>query len=117
MSMEEMSLDEIIKRIGRAIEEDQVGTHVTDPERMREFMVAGEAMKYLFEKKGTRVDVLPHEHYPTVGVIRVTTRNLEFKDPELFSAVASRANNYEIYPKLDGTIVLALTFYGLTKKA
>ena len=116
---EKKDLDELLIRIGRAIDEDESGIHVTNPERMRSFLACGEAIKLLFSGRGTRVIISPHDMYPSMGTIEVATRRLCLEDLEgieLFTLATGIASNYEIYPKLDGTIVLAITFYGLTKK-
>lgn len=108
-------LDELLIQVGRAIDEDEAGLHIVNPKRMREFLVCGEAMKMLFSDSGY-VRVSPHDMYPSAGTIEVITRKLKIRDIELFTLATGLASNYEVYPKLDGTIVLALMFYGLTKK-
>ena len=112
----EWEMDEILKRVMDAIVEDESGTQLTNPKRMREFLACGEVMKKLFQGRGNKVQVVPHDDFPSVGTIRVFTKQLSISDPLLFYEAASLSSNYEIYPKLDGTVVLALTFYGLTKK-
>ena len=109
-------LDAIMRRVLDAIIADEAGAQVVDPKRMREFLACGEVMKKLFHGRGTKVQVVPHDDFPSVGTIRVFTKRLDISDPLLFYEAASLSSNYEIYPKLDGTLVLALTFYGLTKK-
>lgn len=117
---EKNDLDELLIRIGHAIEEDEAGIHVTNPERMRCFLACGEAMKLLFSGKGMRVIISPHDMYPSMGTIEVVTKGRfcleDLESIELFTLATGVSSNYEIYPKLDGTIVLAITFYGLTKK-
>ena len=112
-------LNELLVMLGRAIDEDESGVHVTNPTRMEEFLACGKAMKQLFSGAGTKVIISPHDMYPSVGTIKVVTRRLCLDSPEaieLFTLASGIASNYEIYPKLDGTIVLAFAFYGLTKK-
>lgn len=112
----ERELDAIMRKVADAIFADEAGTQIVDPKRMREFLACGEVMKKLFQGRGNKVQVVPHDDFPSVGTIRVFTKQLSISDPLLFYEAASLSSNYEIYPKLDGTVVLALTFYGLTKK-
>ena len=113
---EDRELREFFSRIMQAIQEDESGIQMTNPRRMREFMLCAEVMKKLFLKNSSKVEVIPHDGFPSVGTITVTTNNLIIRDPETFADAAGLSDNYEIYPKTDGTIVLAITFYGLTEK-
>jgi len=49
-------------------------------------------------------------------VIRILAKRLVIRDPAAFARATALASNYEIYPRTDGTIMFALTFYGMTKK-
>jgi len=117
--MKKMDLDKLLIQLGHAIEEDESGIHVTDPDRMRSFIACGETMKHLFSGMGTKVIISPHDMYPNIGTVEVVTKRLSLEDLEsieLFTLATGLSSNYEIYPRLNGTIVLAITFYGLTKK-
>ena len=109
-------LDELLLSVAKAIEEDEAGIQIVNPKRMQEFLACGEAMKHMFRVSGTKVIISPHNMYPSVGTIEIVTKKLKFDNIELFTLASGLASNYDVYPKLDGTIVLALTFYGLTKK-
>ena len=107
-------MDEILKEIGRRFQEESKGTHIVNPKRMREFMACEEAMKRLFP--GAMMEVLPQKNTPDKGVIRVFAKRLDVRDTKLFAAAAALADNYEIYTKTNGTVVLALMFYDMSIK-
>ena len=109
-------LDQILIQVGKMIAEDEQGLHIVNTERMRDFMACEKVMKILFNGTGAKVVATPHDMYPSAGTIEITAKKLVIRDTELFTLAAGLASNYEIYPKLDGTIVLAFMFYGLTKK-
>ena len=115
-SREDRELREFFSRVMRAIQEDESGVQMTNPKRMREFMLCADVMKKLFQKSGTKIEVIPHNMFPSLGTISVTTKNMVIRDPVVFADAAGLADNYEIYPKTDGTVVLEIAFYGLTRK-
>ena len=47
------------------------------------------------------------------GSISANLNELVIHDPTEFSALISEADNFEIYPKTDGTIQLNITFYSV----
>lgn len=48
----------------------------------------------------------------TMGYINLVGKRIEFADGRLFKDVARVATNFEVYPKLDGTVEMNFTFYG-----
>ena len=107
--------DELLKAVYRAILEDEAGVQVTNPNRMREFQFCAEVMKSLFGNSAS-IEVIPHDDFPSVGTIRILSNRFRFKDPVKFARAAKLASNYEIYPRTDGKLMMALTFYGMTEK-
>lgn len=113
----ELKLDAIMKKIWEAIMKEESGVQVTDPKRMSQFMACDEVMKQTIRGKNVRIESIPHSNYASVGVIRITAKEFTVTDPKLFAMASALASNFEMYPKLDGTMVMALTFYGMTRKA
>ncbi len=110
----EEETDLILKAVWEKIIEEETGVRLLDPERMREFLACGEAMKSAFSGSGARMKISPHDTFSSTGSIVITMDRLCIKKPDLFFRALSRASNYEIYPKINGELVLAITFYGLT---
>lgn len=107
--------DDLLTKVFRAIQEEEAGTHVVRPDRMHELILCGDVMKHLFEGIG-EVNVLPHDQLPSCGSIRIRANSpFTIEDTELFTKAASLSDNYEIYPRLDGTIMIEFAFYGLTE--
>lgn len=75
-----------------------------------------EAVKRAVSGDGVKVTCGRNEKFKSVGVVSVVGKNIEIKDPALFSAASEIASNLEVYPKTDGTVVMSLTFHHLTQE-
>ena len=106
----------LLKAVYRAIQQDEAGVHIEDPVRKNQLKTCAAEMKRIFGKTAERIEVTPHTEFPSCGEIFVYTREFSVDDPAAFVKAAELASNYEIYAQLDGTIVLAFAFYGMTKK-
>ena len=115
-SSPEGNQDEILKALWDAIIEDEEGVHLTDPGRMRELLLCHEAMKKVFKGQGVKITCTPHSTFASMGTVEVSGKSLVVYNTPLFVKASSLASNYYVYPKLDGTIVLELTFHGMTVK-
>ena len=110
-------LDAILSSVAEIIEREESGVSFVNEERIREFYTCGELIRYVMGGDGIDISVIAHDKFASVGTIRVLGKRFSIRDTQLFAKALRMASNYEIYPKLDGTLVLALTFYGLTDKA
>ncbi len=112
----ERELGPVVMAAMRAIRKQESGVHIENRERAEEFNLCYKALRFILKGSGARLEAIPHDGFPSVGTITATMRSLNLRNPKLFVDACSLASNYEIYPKLDGTIVLALTFYGMAEK-
>ena len=87
-----------------------------DAEREKEFQTCFALLKTALKGSRARIQCVPHDNSASVGVIRILAKRLVIRDPAAFARATALASNYEIYPRTDGTIMFALTFYGMTKK-
>ena len=109
-------MDELMKRIARAIMEDESGVSVEDTKRLAEFKTCYEILRKILKGKNIKASAVPHDDFPSVGTISFQAKEFSVLDTDLFARACALASNYEFYPKLDGTIVFNLTFYGMTRK-
>lgn len=112
---EKREMDFILKTISGAIENDERGVSIADPQRMREFIKSETLLRRSLGGQGLKIEAIPHDDYASVGTIRVKAKTLIVREPTWFARAVSMASNYEVYPRTDGKIMLALTFYGMTK--
>ena len=109
--------DWFLHAIAETILKEEEGIAVSNPVREKEFSTCEETIKKMFAGTGAKISISPHSDLPSVGNIEVRADRLDILDPFLFAKAASLAHNYEIYPCLDGTVVLDFTFYNMTIKA
>lgn len=110
-------LKEILSSVADIIENEESGVSFANTKRIGEFYTCSELIRYALNGEGIDISVIAHDKFASVGTIRVTGKRFSVTDTPLFARALRMASNYEMYPRLDGTLVLALTFYGLTDKA
>lgn len=108
--------ERILEQLFALIEQDEAKTQILNPRRMQQFKYCADTMEALFGRDALEFTAVPHDLYPSCGTITVLAKNLTIRNPEQFTLAAAYASNFEVYPKLDGKLVLAFTFYGLTNK-
>ena len=116
MSYRGISDDDILKGIGRAILEEEQGVAFANTEREEQFAVCEDLVRKMFAGQKVKIRAVPHDDLPSVGTIEVIGKGLTIPNPYVFGAAAALAHNYEFYSKLNGDVVLALTFYNMTTK-
>lgn len=103
---------EMAKWLVQALEETRPGLYKINEERMRVFEASCRICKTVFPK--AEVTFVKHEPMPEAGYIKVKSNNLICDSTKLFALAAKAATNVEIYPMLDGSIEMFLTYYGIT---
>lgn len=117
MSVEEQAaIDSILDAIGEFIEREESGVSVINMKRAKEFATCDYLLRHTLRGRGIKIETVPHDSFGSAGVIRISANSLSIREPMKFARALKLASNYEIYPKLDGKIMLALTFYGMTDK-
>lgn len=104
----------IIEAIGDQLQRGVDGVYVVDIQRVKEMMVCHRELRR--QLHGATIACVLDEMSPGCGVIRVESSGFRVRNTERFMKAISLASNYEIYPKTNGKIMFALTFYGLRKK-
>ena len=110
--VEEM-LDSLALELAEQIQEDELGTKIVNPNRIKELACVYKTIKFLGEKNGAKVTYKLHQPYQSMGSVSIVGKNLEFTKGKLFVKAASMASNVNIYSKTDGTVKIDFTFHGL----
>ena len=112
----EQMLDSLIVTVGEAAAIDDSKTSIINPLKVQQVLCTYKVLKYLTKGiNGAKVSYELYEPYRSMGSVGVTGKDLLFRKPEWFIKVVELANNFEVYPKTNGTIQMNFTFYGLTK--
>lgn len=112
----EQMLDSIVLPIAEKAEKEDNKNSVINPHRIQHVLYTYKVLKYLAkDTKGAKVSYELHEPYKSMGSVSVVGKNLIFRKPEWFMQAVELANNFEAYPKTDGTVQMNFGFHGLTK--
>ena len=87
-----------------------------DTERIAQFVDSYNTLKDMLKKSGCKITHEVHKDCVGMGAILITSEQLVIEDTHVFREVSELANNFEVYPKTDGTIQMNFAFYGLIKK-
>ena len=108
--------DAILEALGEQLQREAEGVYILNVPRAREFSDCYRELKHQLHGSRTKLSWEMDEMLPGCAVIRAESRGFRVKNTAKFAAALRLASNYEIYPKTNGNIMLALTFYGLKTK-
>ena len=112
----EQMLDSIVTTVAEEVVVDNSKTSIINPYKIQQVLYTYKVLKYLLkETKGTNVSYELHEPFRSMGSVSVVGKNLVFRKPEWFMKAVELANNFEVYPRTDGTVQMNFTFHGLTR--
>ena len=108
-------LDDVVVSVGEMIMEEESKTSIINPQRIREVLIAYNALKFLIKGTSAKVTYKLHDGFLSVGTVSVIGKKVTFPHSEWFVKACNLASNIDVYPRTDGVIRLDLTFYGLTR--
>ena len=109
-----MTLEEFLEMMRKYREQPKIWT--VDPERETEFAKAYSAIKAIILKEEPD-SVIECKVEDGAGVITINASWLTVREIEKFCKALSKANNFEIYPRLDETLCMNITFHDVYKRA
>ena len=107
---------DFIRSISNSASRDEKGFHWKRPEKEKLVDFVYRAMLYFAKGDGIKVEKELNKPYVSMGAVSVVGKEIMFDQPEIFAMVAGLASNFEIYPKIDGTVQMNFTFHNLTRK-
>lgn len=111
----EQVLDSIVLSIGELVANEDSKVAIANPDRIQYVLCTYKIMKYLFNKNsGVKVSYQLHKPFKSMGSVTLTGKQITFKKPDWFLRAVALANNFEVYPKTDGTVEMNFTFHDLT---
>lgn len=109
-------LDNLIDALAEKITDEESGASVANSQRVQCVELVHEAMKCIVSGVGVEVLCEMNEPYVSMGAVSVIGKEIVITDTKVFAMVARLADNVEVYPKVDGTTQINLTFHNLTRK-
>ncbi|MCD7810042.1 MAG: hypothetical protein LUH02_11955 [Erysipelotrichaceae bacterium] len=113
---EDEELDDFILKLGQIILEDEYQPHEDVPERIELIKKCGEGLKYAIAGKNVKFTCGLHNPFPSCGYISIVGEDVVVVNPDLFAAICSASDNFNIYSRTDGKIQMDFGFHGLTRK-
>ena len=111
-----MKSDRVKKLLSKEIEKTSL-LGEANGERISQVLYVYEVMKLLTKGKACKkVTYKLNKPFKGMGCVGVECRNLDFTNAEAFKEAVKLSNNFEVYPKVDGSFQMNFTFYGMLKK-
>lgn len=86
-------------------------------ERLSHVLYVYAAMKMLTKGlKGTKISYKLNKTFKGMGSVSVVGTKLEYSNSELYTEAMNLADNFEVYPKVNGTVQINFTFYGILNR-
>lgn len=112
----EQMLDSIVTTVAEEAAIEDSKTSIIVPYKIQQVLYTYKVLKYLTKGiKGAKVSYELHEPLRSMGSVSVIGKDLVYRNPMWFMKAMELANNFEVYPKIDGTVQMNFTFHGLTK--
>ena len=108
-------LDDVVVSVGEMIMEEESKTSIINPQRIREVLIAYNALKFLTKATSAKVTYKLHDEFQSVGTVSVIGKDVTFNHSKWFVKACQLASHIDVYPRTDNKVRLDLTFYGLTK--
>lgn len=112
---EDAEVEAALDAVTGLLKEADSKTAIINPYRMKQMADVYKVLVYLLRGSRAKITYELHKPYKSVGCIKVTGRSIRFCQTEWFVKAAELASNFEVFPKIDGTIEMNFTFHGLTK--
>lgn len=108
-------IDSLLAKLVESDDAEDCSIDVTDPRRLADVRYVYETL-IKHKNAGSKIFLKVNEPFDNMACIKIVGNHIRFRSEEALKAVFSRANNFEVCQKTDGTIVLSIMFYGMTRE-
>lgn len=112
--MDDDALEALLDGVGEAIEADEALTSMINMGRISALAAVFKLMKENAAGRGVKVSYQLHEPFQSMGSVSVSGKQIKFRSPGCLAVAANKADNFELYPKTDGSVQMTFTFHSLT---
>lgn len=111
-----MNSDRVKKMLNAEVEKtSKLGEPNID--RISQVLYVNEVMKLLTgNRNGKKVTYKINKPFNGMGCVSIMCKKIDFTDSDAFKEAIKLSNNFEVYPKVDGSLQMNFTFYGMLKK-
>lgn len=111
----ENMLDSIVTTVGDAVADNDRKTSFVNVYKIQQVLYVYKVMKYLTKgQSGVKISYELYKPFNSMGYVSVIGKKIVFRKPEWFMKAVELSNNFEVYPKTNGTVQMNFTFHGLT---
>ncbi len=107
-------IDALVGLIADKLRDDVGNATIVNPSEWNRMAAVYKTMKYLTKGTGAKVTYGQNKILTSTGFVTVVSKDLRFGRPDLFIKAARLASNFEVFPKIDGTVQLDFAFNELT---
>lgn len=98
-------------------EENRDGVYEAQIDRVAAVMGLYKLLSRMFRKdKSITVSYKLYEPFKSMGSVSINGKSITFKKTEMLVKAICVANNFEVYPKTDGSVTMTFTFHGLVRE-
>lgn len=110
------TLDEEMDYIADLVRKSEAGTSITNPRQVLRVRDAYNLLKKSVKGENVEIVCELNKPYVSMGAVTILGKEILIEDPVAFARAGALASNFEVYPKVDGTVQMNFTFHGLTRK-
>lgn len=110
----EEEIDALVEVINGNIYENEGCVMINNFVKIRDIIDSYELIKSSVSGIGVKVDYHVNEPMVNMGYISIVGKNIKFNNPKVIEEVAALADNFEVYPRTDGTVKINFTFQNVT---
>lgn len=111
----ENMLDSIVTTVGDTVADNDRRTSFVNVYKIQQVLYVYKVMKYLTKgQSGVKISYELYKPFNSMGYVSVIGKKIVFRKPEWFMKAVELSNNFEVYPKTNGTVQMNFTFHGLT---
>lgn len=111
-----MNSERVKKMLSKEVEKTSM-LGEPDIDRISHVLYVNEVMKLLTgSKNGRKVTYKLNKPFKGMGCVSVMCTKIDFTDDKAFKEAVELSNNFEVYPRVDGSLQMNFTFYGMIKK-
>lgn len=108
------ALDALVGIVEAQVKTDESRTSMVSLDRARAVVATYKVMQRLVKGSGAKVTYKLNKPFKSMGSVSVCGKDFTFANHKWIAEIIQLADNFEVYPRTDGTVCATFTFHGLT---
>lgn len=107
--------EKLLKALAELIKASGEGEREVVPEQLERVELVRDAMRCSVDKR-SKIECEIDELFPGVADITIIGKPIGIVNPDMFAKAIRIADNFEVYPKTNGSVQMNLAFYNVTRR-